>query len=327
MSNPYQINAPVVFMVFNRPSVTRAVFARIAEAKPARLLVIADGPRRHITGEAEKCREVRSIFDDIDWDCELSINFADHNLGCRDRISSGLNWVFSQVESAIILEDDCLPVPSFFRYCDELLERYRDDARVMTICGSNWLRETSSDSSYVFTTHCSIWGWATWRRAWRTYDVDLKSWAKKKLENPFAHLPLRDKEVKALTRTLDNLADNDSTNRTVDAWDFQWFYNCYIHGGLAVTPTVNLVSNIGFGSDATHTVNARSKLARIPSRDIEFPLGHPKSIELSLEYEDAYYKKLIRKPVSERLRNFARRAARRLRGSRVAPKPLHAHPD
>jgi hypothetical protein len=176
---------------------TEAVFARIAEAKPRRLLVIADGPRSHVPGDAEKCRAVRRLFDRIDWDCDLSINFADTNLGCRKRISSGLDWVFAQSEEAIILEDDCLPVPSFFWYCDELLQKYRDEPRVMTICGSNWLRETPSNDSYVFTTHCSIWGWATWRRAWRTYDVDLKSWPAKKLEDPFRRLPLRPKEVKA----------------------------------------------------------------------------------------------------------------------------------
>ncbi len=308
----YQIKSPVVFMVFNRPSVTEAVFARIAAAKPGRLLVIADGPRSHVAGEDEKCREVRSIVQRIDWPCALSVNFAETNLGCRNRISSGLDWVFAQEERAIILEDDCKPAPSFFRYCDELLEKYRDEPKIMTVCGSNWLRETPSEHSYVFTRHCSIWGWATWRRAWSTYDVNLRSWPEKKLEDPFAHLLSR-KEAKALTRTLDNLADKNPANRTFNTWDFQWFYNCYIHGGLAITPAANLISNIGFVADATHTASLASKLANIPARDVQFPLKHPQDIDLSLDFEKAYYKKLIRKEFSDRVRNFFRRAKKRLR--------------
>jgi hypothetical protein len=299
-------------MVFNRPAVTAQVFARIAAAKPHRLLIVADGARSHVAGEDEKVREVRRIVQTVDWPCELSVDFADGNLGCRNRIASGLDWAFAQEESAIILEDDCLPVPSFFRYCDELLEKYRDDPRVMTICGSNWLRETPSEHSYLFTTHMSIWGWATWRRAWRSFDVDLKSWAQKKLEQPFAHLLSR-KEAGALTRTLDNLADADPGKRTLNTWDFQWFYNCYIHGGLAITPAANMIRNIGFGADATHTSTLASKLANIPARDVEFPLEHPPAVEVSREFEQAYYQTLIRKSFPERARNFVRRAKKRLR--------------
>jgi hypothetical protein len=306
-------------MAFNRPEVTAQVFARIAEAKPRRLLLIADGPRKHVADEAERCQEVRRIVERIDWPCNVSVNFSPINLGCRNRIASGLDWVFAQEECAIILEDDCLPAPGFFRYCDELLEKYRDEPRVMTICGSNWLRETPSPHSYLFTTHMSIWGWATWRRAWRTYDVDLESWPQKRLEQPFQRL-LSPKEAGALTRTLDNLASPDPADRTLNTWDFQWYYNCYIHGGLAITPAANMVSNIGFGADATHTHILTSKLANIPARDVQFPLKHPPVIELSRDFEDAYYRMLIRKPLPDRVRNFFRRAKKRLRkiGSRPA---------
>jgi hypothetical protein len=308
----YQIRTPVALMVFNRPNVTARVFERIAAAQPPRLLIVADGARGHVAGEADKVSEVRRIVQRIDWPCELSVNFADGNLGCRNRISSGLDWVFAQEESAIILEDDCLPAPSFFRYCDELLEKYRDEPRVMTVCGSNWLRETPSEHSYVFTRHMSIWGWATWRRAWRTYDVDLRSWPQKKLEHPFAQLLSR-KEARALTRTLDNLADADPAKRTLNTWDFQWFYNCYVHGGLAITPAANMISNIGFGAEATHTSALVSKLANLPARDVEFPLKHPPTLEVSRDFEQDYYRTLIRKSFPERVSNFVRRAKKRLR--------------
>jgi hypothetical protein len=299
-------------MVFNRPAVTEQVFARIAAAKPHRLLIVADGARSHVAGEDEKVREVRRIVQRVDWPCDLSVNFSERNLGCRNRISSGLEWVFAQEENAIILEDDCLPAPSFFRYCDELLEKYRDEPRVMTVCGSNWLRETPSAHSYLFTTHMSIWGWATWRRAWRSFDVDLKSWPQRKLERPFAQLMSR-KEAGALTRTLDNLADANPAMRTLNTWDFQWFYNCYVHGGLAITPAANMVSNIGFGAEATHTSTLVSMLANIPARDVEFPLRHPPTLEASRQFEQAYYRTLIRKSLPDKARNFVQRAKKRLR--------------
>jgi hypothetical protein len=323
--NAYRIETPVVFMAFNRPNVTAAVFERIAAAKPGRLLLIADGPREHVAGEADKCREVRAIMQRVDWPCEISSNFSATNLGCRNRIASGLDWVFAQEERAIILEDDCVPAPTFFRYCDELLEKYRDEPRVMTVCGSNWLGETPSEHSYLFTTHMSIWGWATWRRAWRSFDVDLKSWPRKKLESPFERLLSR-KEASALTRTLDNLADANPENRTLNTWDFQWFYNCYVHGGLAITPAANMVSNVGFGAEATHTSLLASKLANLPARDMQFPLKHPPAIERSNVFEETYYRTMIRKSFPERARNFVRRVRKRLRktdGARSNPAPAH----
>ena len=305
-------------MVFNRPDCTRKVFSRIAKAQPAKLFIIADGPRKNVIGEQQKCREVRSIVQDIDWDCDLLVDFAEFNLGCRNRVSSGLEWVFSQTESAIILEDDCLPSLIFFRFCDELLERYQDEPSVMMICGTNLLREVPSDNSYFFTMHGRVWGWATWKRAWNTYDVDLNSWPEKKLEKPFGGLPLRKKEVRGLERTLDNLYDRKLENRKLDTWDFQWDYNRYIRNGLAITPKVNLITNIGFGDDATHTRDRNDEkfkqqlkiFANIPIGNLDFPLEHPENLDLSFEFERNYYKQVIRKDFAERARNFLKRAAR-----------------
>src|SRR5690606_22599342 len=204
----YRVRHPVAFLVYKRPDCTREVFARIRAARPTRLFVIADGPKDK-PGEAEACREVRRIVSDVDWDCEVSIDAADVNLGLRRRVSGGLDWVFRQSETAIILEDDCIPSPSFFRFCDELLDRYRDEPRVMTICGSNYLGRLDTDTSYVFTVRCALWGWATWRRAWETYDVDLASWPRNRTHDPFEGLPLTPKEARGLAECLDNLADED----------------------------------------------------------------------------------------------------------------------
>jgi hypothetical protein len=313
--NQYQVQSPVAFIIFNRPECTREVFARIAEAKPRKLLIVADGPRDGVPGEDRRCLEARRVVEHIDWKCDLATNFSDSNLGCRVRVASGLDWIFEQEERAIILEDDCVPAPAFFAFCDELLERYRDEPRVMTICGTNHLRETRADSSYLFTTHLSIWGWATWRRAFATYDVDLKSWSEKSRGRPFDHLPLHKEEIRRLYRSLNNLSDPDPANRKADTWDYQWIYNCYINGGLAVTPRVNLVSNIGFGEDATHTRVKEHKLSRIPLSDLPFPLRHPRSIEVSADYDRSYYRALIRKPFSQKVTNFFRRTARHFKSS------------
>src|SRR4028118_433764 len=171
------MKTPVVLIIFNRPAQTEKVFEVIRQAKPPKLLVIADGSRAERPGEAEKCAAARAVIDRVDWDCEVFKNYSDVNLGCDPRISSGLNWVFETVEEAIILEDDCVPHPTFFRYCEELLERYRHDARVMNISGQNVLfGRHRTEYSYYFSRYTLCWGWASWRRAWQYFDVDVKLW-------------------------------------------------------------------------------------------------------------------------------------------------------
>ena len=304
----YRTRHPVAFLVFNRPETTREVFARIAKAKPARLFIISDGPREDVGEDAAKCREVRSIVENIDWDCEVSVDHATSNLGCRRRVSSGLSWVFGQTESAIILEDDCVPSPSFFRYCDELLEKYRDEPRVMMISGTNLLRESPAAGDYLFTMHGICWGWATWKRAWSTYDVDLNSWPQTKPTNPFRALPFHESELNSFEKALDNLCGKDPRTWKHNTWDYQWDYNRYIHNGLAITPKRNLVANIGFGEGATHTHDKNHKLANIPTATLDFPLEHPATIELSREYEESYYREIVRKTFHRRAMNFFKRA-------------------
>ena len=174
------MRTPIVFIVFNRPDKARRVFSQIRDARPQRLFLIADGPRESRPGELLKCLESRSILNDIDWDCELTIDFSDVNLGCRKRITTGLDRVFAEVDEAIILEDDCLPDHSFFGFCEELLTRYRDDRRVFHIGGTNYLdrriQERMAAASYYFSRYNHCWGWATWRRAWITRDSNMTYW-------------------------------------------------------------------------------------------------------------------------------------------------------
>ena len=168
---------PVAFLIFNRPELTRKVFASIAQARPSKLLVVADGPREDVSDDEENCSEARATIDRIDWDCEVLTNYSSVNMGCRARISTGLEWVFKNVEEAIILEDDCIPHPTFFRFCKELLARYRDDQRVMMISGNNFqMGRKWTPCSYYFSRFFHCWGWATWRRAWKHYDIDMGLW-------------------------------------------------------------------------------------------------------------------------------------------------------
>lgn len=169
------MSTPIALIIFNRPDLTIRVFSKIARAKPKTLFVIADGPRSDHPGDIKKCAEARSIIESVDWDCTVHKNYSDINLGCGRRLASGISWVFEKVEEAIILEDDCLPHPTFFRFCKELLERYRDDERIMQINGQNFQHKSMRTSySYLFSYSNNCWGWATWRRAWQHFDMEMR---------------------------------------------------------------------------------------------------------------------------------------------------------
>ena len=243
------LSTPVAFIIFNRPDTTERVFEAIRQAKPLKLLVVADGPRLERADEVEKCTATRAIIDRVDWNCEVLINYSDINLGCKRRVSSGIDWVFSQVEEAIILEDDCLPAPSFFQFCQTMLKRYRDDDRIMMVSGNNFLPEDNRvKDSYYFSKYASTWGWATWQRAWQHYDVNMSSWPEfrdRGLINVVCHEPI---EAECWLKIL-----NDVTENLIDTWDYQWVYTCWQQSGMSIMPTVNLISNIGFRDDATHT--------------------------------------------------------------------------
>ena len=186
----FKLMLPVAFIIFNRPDTTERVFAEIANAKPPKLLVIGDGPRTGRPGEAEKVAATRAIIQRVDWDCKVLTNFSEVNLGCKKRVSSGIDWVFEQVEEAIILEDDCLPDITFFRFCQEMLERYRGDQRIGMISGDNFqFGRRYGDDSYYFSKYVHIWGWATWRDRWvGSYDVSMAKWPRIRDEGTIADI-------------------------------------------------------------------------------------------------------------------------------------------
>lgn len=280
------MNTPVAFLIFNRPDTTDRVFEEIRRARPRRLLVVADGARN--AGEESRCAASRAVVERVDWDCEVLTNFSDVNMGCKRRVASGLDWVFEQCEEAIILEDDCVPHPTFFPFCTELLERYRDDERIGMICGNNFQRgRKRSPYSYYFSRHVTVWGWASWRRAWRHYDVEMKlwptlretSWLDDMLVNPVA--------VRYWRETFDRTHAG-----LVDTWDYQLFFSWWTQNALAATPNANLISNIGFRPDAVHTRDRLNTMAELPVEAIDLPLSHPPHMSLDRDADNLAFRQI-----------------------------------
>lgn len=288
----FKLTTPVAFIIFNRPETTGRVFAEIAKARPPKLLVVGDGPRASRLGEAERVTATRAVIDAVDWPCEVLTNYSDVNLGCKRRVSSGIGWVFDQVEEAIILEDDCLPDPSFFRYCQELLERYREDRRIGMISGDNFQGSNCpGDPSYYFSRYSHIWGWASWRDRWQgSYDVTMSVWPRLRASRWLDNMGFAGDEVAHWTRVFDQIERGE-----VDTWDVQWFFANLTCGRLAALPSVNLISNIGFGVDATHTVHD-SELSGLPVFSLSFGLNHPLTMTPDLSADRRTFDRIFKSP-------------------------------
>ena len=309
---PYKLTTPVVFMVFNRPAKTRRVFDAIKMARPTKLLIIADGPRN--SEDETKCQQVREIIEaGVDWPCEVLKNYSDKNLRPKLRISSGLDWVFSQVEEAIILEDDCLPDQSFFPFCQELLEKYRDEPRIMQISGYNFVarnKKLKCEESYYFSNISSMSGWASWRRAWNYFDVNIKKWPEVKKSGLLNDI-LKDF---AVIEHYNHLLD-DYYAQKVDSWDTQWNFARYINGGICAISKNNLIQNIGFDSEAANrAIDPNDPRAHVPIKATEFPLIHPDKIIVKPEFDAYMFKYLmgINLHFGQKVRNLAKKRVPRI---------------
>jgi len=260
------MKTPILFLIFNRPETTFLVFEAIRQQRPQFLYIAADAPRQERPQEKEKCELARSIVNKIDWPCEVKTRFLSDHLGCKYGVSSAISWFFEQVEEGIILEDDCLPTPDFFPYCEELLQYYRHDSRIMHICGVNFLfKEFDNDFSYRFSQLAHIWGWASWRRAWKFYDLDL---------DKFVYF---DKQKLFSNDYMDQVSKNifiNSNANEIDTWDYQWGFSVISNNGLCISPRVNMISNIGFSKDALHTTDINSKYSLMAHHPMSFPLKH-----------------------------------------------------
>lgn len=278
-----QLHTPILFLLFNRPDTTQKVFNTIKKAKPRQFFVAADGPRPDKEGEIEKCEQVRKIIEQVDWDCEVKTLFRDKNLGCKIAVSSAIDWFFENVEEGIILEDDCLPSQSFFWFCQELLEYYRKNTRIMHISGDNFqFGHKRGEGSYYFSNFGLIWGWATWKRAWRYYDVEMKTFHQFKDKGQIRNIFYDKKMQNYYMKIFDKVYKGE-----IDTWDYQWLYSRLIAGGISIHPNVNLVQNICFGIDSSHTKNGDKKIRNNLSKNLQFPLKHP-IFKLSNKIADEY---------------------------------------
>ncbi|BAQ65145.1 hypothetical protein [Geminocystis sp. NIES-3709] len=321
-----KLNTSIVFIIFNRPNTTAKVFEAIRKAKPSQLFIIADGARLNVPEDQEKCEVTRKIVENIDWECEVFKNYSDINLGCGKRVSSGISWVFEQIEEAIILEDDCLPHPSFFRFCDNLLSKYRDKEEIMMISGTNNLLEwQQKNQSYHFSHYDSCWGWATWRRAWNFYDYEMKKWGDRKNHQKLKEV-LQDEEQFNYRYHICQQA----FNKKVDTWDYQWTFTRLLQGGLTVIPAVNLIKNIGLGKDATHTNRLSIFDVNLDFYDLQFPLQHPQPIEADQIYNRKYFQMLIGKPDLDTIIFFANKlifGGRKIHALLLLQQAIKIYPD
>jgi len=294
---------PILFIIFNRPDTTREVFNAIRQIQPRHLFIAADGPRNNVPGDKEKCIETRSIIEHIDWDCEVQTLFREENRGCGRGPSEAISWFFEKIEKGIILEDDCLPSEYFFTFMEIMLNKYENNPRIMMVAGTNFLGTwKESRQKYFFSSFTHTWGWATWKRAWDLFDYELKNWGGNDSDDrlrrslPDKKIYCRFKEVIDYTKT---------NNGQISWWDFQWCYTALINNGLCLIPSVNLVTNIGIGSDSTHTFNPKDKATPVLKRG--FIIGDV-IFENTGEEADSKFDKKYFYSVFIKTPNFFRRA-------------------
>ena len=256
-------NTPILFLIFNRPLVTSQIFTEIAKVKPTKLYIAADGPRREQDGELERCRQVKLAVSQIDWPCQVYTLYREENLGCRNAVSLAISWFFEQEEEGIVLEDDCLPHPDFFTFCESMLNEYRNDQRIGHIGGSNFqFGQKRGDGSYYFSRLPHIWGWASWRRAWKGYDVNISSFPQFQSSQLIYTIPAYSEFAQSCINGFQKVySENYGT------WDSQYAYHHLINNRLAVLPNKNLITNIGCNKDSTHT-QSDHPFANLPTSEI-----------------------------------------------------------
>ena len=266
---------PILFLIFNRPALTSQVFDRIKSIRPKYLFIAADGPRFGKNGETMLCEESREIATRIDWECEVKTLFRETNLGSGKAVSEAITWFFEHVKQGVILEDDCCPSLSFFPFCEDLLNKYEKDLRIWQISGFNafYRHNYIEHDSYLFSDYGSGWGWATWRTRWLHYDLDYKIY--RSFANPknMKRLYGSEKKIKNEKRKILELE-----SKKVDTWDYQWGFTRRMNHGLCIIPNRNLIRNIGFGPDSTHTKNRNDIRRNVSTSEIKFPLSHPNYI-------------------------------------------------
>jgi hypothetical protein len=300
---PFQLTTPVLLIGFNRVGPLRKVFEAVRAARPTKLYFAADGPR--MPAEQADCDEVRALAHEVDWPCELHTRFNEGNLGLRKGVSSAIAWFFAHEPEGIVLEDDTLPVPSFFRFCQEMLECYRNDERIWVVMGNNLMEDWpgGTDGDYYFSAHGygAPWGWASWRRAWQHYDVDMGLWPVLKESSLLKDFFLNADEERDVHAMFDRVH-----NGTMNSWSYQLDITRIANHALNILPRVNLIDNIGFDGDGTHTTSVRDPRNKRTAKDMAFPVKQPRLIMCDERRDAEYFKRFIGTTAAERLKEKVR---------------------
>ena len=271
---------PILILGYNRPDLMAGLLDHLREIRPLNVYVALDGPRYQKPGDFEKCSATRNIVaSQIDWPCHVEFKASPVNLGCKLGVSSGISWFFSRVEEGIIMEDDCRPTPEFYTFCAAMLAKYRNTAQVMMIGGANFqLGKVRGDASYYFSKFTHIWGWATWRRSWALYDLNMSGLDTFLESEDFAQICPHEDERNFWRPIFTAVRDGK-----IDTWDYQLTYSAWKANRLSIIPNVNLVTNVGFRSDGTHVTDPTSARANVPTATLGTPLRHPGSIIQDVE--------------------------------------------
>jgi hypothetical protein len=310
--------APVVFLTFNRPETTSLVFERIRAAKPNKLFLVSDGPRAIREGEADKVESVRNIIRQVDWDCDVKEIFSATNMGCRERVRTGITEALNEVDQVIILEDDCLPDSTWFSFATEMLTYFKAESNILSVRGDNYQRgRRFGKGCYYFSKYPTCWGWAVWRRSWELIDTDLSDWPQQVDSGMLSRSCESEEEIEYWRNIFE-----DTYKKSVDSWAYAWVYASFKYSGIHVTPNVNLIRNIGFDADATHTKNGRPRwapysLGQIDSinhpgdRIVSATADHREFLWMHLNREPDLARRLLKlEPIRSLLRGFRRKHMR-----------------
>ena len=298
----------ILFLVFNRPLLTQAVFDTIKKSRPSRIFIAADGPRKNNESDAILCKKVRDVVNQVDWDCEIKTLFREENLGCRTAITSAIDWFFDHTDAGIILEDDCLPSESFFNFCALTLEKYKSNEKIMQINGSFHLSQFKSfDESYYFSKLNSCWGWATWKRAWGTFDADMigyeESRDKGEIDKYYENRQISNWMISYL---------EEANSPSCGIWSTQWSYSILKNNGLCINPTFNLVNNIGFFDAPTSGIHESFSSYSDYMLENFSHIEHPDEIQYDVSNDVLEFKNIIQltdpRLLNKGLINFIKRA-------------------
>ena len=293
----YLIDIPVALIFFNRDDTLKEVFEQVRKAKPSKLFLIQDGAREGRQDDVEGIVACRKIVENIDWECEVHKNYSEENLGCGRRVSSGISWVFESVDRAVILEDDCIIEPTFINFCEELLEKYKDDDRVCMISALNHFVDWDcGDNSYFFAKTGAIAAWASWKRVWDVFDFKIEAfgddYVKKLIESSFKHKYA----AKARMKNWQNVYDMGKNNGNIRYWGPQFGFVKYRTAALTIIPSHSLSNNVGVGAKATFSGSGAEFMKKSmrswffqKTRPMEFPLNHPEAILPDWDYDKKYY--------------------------------------